>query len=668
MNGTDSLRVSVLGNLAVLRQGTSVPLPRSKKTRALLAYLAVTGRPHSRDRLCAMFWAVPDDPRAALRWSLTRLRPLVDEHDCRRIIADREKVGLDLDRVTVDILALRNVARNGTDAISTDALRQATEALEGDFLEGLDLPDCHEFQNWCTGEREETRRLRVRLLAVLITRLEDMPDEALRHARTLSLLEPANEAAQATLVRLLRAVGRRREAEEQFQSAQRRLEELDVVCTGALRQAAQLPLRAGARTRADDIAAAPTRVEPPPARPAIAVLPFINMSGEPEQDYFSDGVSEDIITALSKLRWFFVIARNSSFAYKGKSVHMRQIAEELGVGYLVEGSVRKSGDRVRITAQLNDASTGSQLWAERYDRSLADVFAVQDEITEAIVRAIEPQLYAAEGFRAQRKPPESLDAWDLVMRALSHFWRVTRADNVAARKLLEQAIAIDPNYAQALAVLGVSHTFGALIGWEDRAVSVPAAERAAMAAIRADTEDPWAHLAVAGAYVCVGRFEDTLAELEQALDLNPNFSLAQAYYGLALSYAGRWEEGVNAARRALRLSPRDPFSAICIGVVAYAEFVGRNYQEAMRLAREGIRQRFDFASAHRVFTAAAAMAGEIELAKASLQELRRAQPGISLAWIAGHIPVAQDERDHYSEAFRGARELYLEAFRRAGLE
>jgi TolB-like protein len=180
---------------------------------------------------------------------------------------------------------------------------------------------------------------------------------------------------------------------------------------------------------------------PLPDRPAIAVLPFVNMSGEPEQDYFSDGISEDIITALSKLRWFFVIARNSSFTYKGKAVHLKQIAEELGVRYVVEGSVRKDGGRVRITAQLNDVTTGSHVWAERYDRDIADVFAVQDEITEAIVAAIEPQLYAAENFRAQRKPPDSMDAWDLVMRGLSYYWRVTRQDNVVAQALLEKAIA-----------------------------------------------------------------------------------------------------------------------------------------------------------------------------------------------------------------------------------
>ncbi len=203
---------------------------------------------------------------------------------------------------------------------------------------------------------------------------------------------------------------------------------------------------------------------PLPDRPAIAVLPFTNMSDDSEQEYFSDGISEDIITALSKLRWFLVIARNSSFIYKGKSVHLKRIADELGVGYVVEGSVRKAGDRVRITAQLNDVATGSHIWAERYDRSLADVFAVQDEITEAIVVAIEPKLYAAENFRAQRKPPDSMDAWDLLMRALSHFWRVTAADNKIAQDLLQKAVTVDPNYGQALGLLATSHLFGGHAG------------------------------------------------------------------------------------------------------------------------------------------------------------------------------------------------------------
>jgi TolB-like protein/Tfp pilus assembly protein PilF len=402
--------------------------------------------------------------------------------------------------------------------------------------------------------------------------------------------------------------------------------------------------------------------EPPglplPDRPAIAVLPFTNMTGDPEQEYFSDGISEDIITALSKLRWFFVIARNSSFIYKGKAVHMKQVAEELGVGYVVEGSVRKGGDRVRITAQLNNVATGSHLWAERYERGLADVFAVQDEITEAIVAAIEPQLYAAENFRAKRKAPDSLDAWDLVMRALSHYWRVTRQDNVVAQALLEKATAIDPSYGQAHGVLATSHTFSAHMGWEDVATATPVAERAALAAILADSEDPWAHHALGCVYLFTRRFDDSLAELELALRLNPNFSLAQGYYGLALSYCGRWEEANAAARRALRLSPRDPFSAVYYGIAAYAQFSGRNYDEAMRLSREGIRQRSDFVGAHRVLTAAAGIAGQTDIARVALQELRRAQPNISLAWIASQMPIK----------LKADREHYLEGFRRAGLD
>jgi TolB-like protein len=408
--------------------------------------------------------------------------------------------------------------------------------------------------------------------------------------------------------------------------------------------------------------AAPKEIhEPPrpalplPDRPAIAVLPFNNMSGEREQEYFSDGISEDLITALSRLRWFFVIARNSSFIYKGKAVHLKQIAAELGVRYVVEGSVRKSGNRVRITAQLNDVSTGSHVWAEHYDRDLTDVFAVQDGITEAIVAAIEPQIYVAENFRAKRKPPSSLDAWDLVMRALSHFWRVTREDQVVAQALLEKAIAIDPNYGQALGLLATSRLFSAHMGWADIATAAPIAERAALAAILADSEDAWAHNALGSAYFSTRRLDQSLAEFELALQLNPNFSLAQGYYGLALSYCGRWQEAHGAAQRALRLSPRDPFSAIYYGVAAYAQFVGKNYHEAIDLSREAIRLRSDFVGAYRVLTVAAGMAGQAEVASAALQKLRRAQPNISLAWIANQLPWKLDsDREHYLEAFRRA--------------
>jgi DNA-binding SARP family transcriptional activator/pimeloyl-ACP methyl ester carboxylesterase len=324
MKGKEVLHIFVLGNLAVLRQHTRVKLPPSKKTRALLAYLAVTARAHSRDRLCAMFWAFPDDPRAALRWSLSRLRPLIDEHDCRRIVADRENVGLDLSGLAVDILSLRSAYRNGIDSISTDALRQATEALEGDFLEGLDLPDCHEFQSWCTEQREETRRLRVRLLTALVSRLEDVPDQALRYARALSLLEPAAESAQATLVRLLRAAGRWHEAEEHFQRAQQRLEEFNVVPTGALRQAAQVPNQADTRTRADDGIAPPTHAERLRARPALHEVQFCRTSDDVRIAYAIVGDGPPVVWAA---HWL------SHLAFSWESPIWRHWTEEFAKDY-----------------------------------------------------------------------------------------------------------------------------------------------------------------------------------------------------------------------------------------------------------------------------------------------------------------------------------------------
>ncbi len=399
----------------------------------------------------------------------------------------------------------------------------------------------------------------------------------------------------------------------------------------------------------------PRAALPLPDRPAIAVLPFTNMSDDPEQEYFSDGISEDIITALSKLRWFFVIARNSSFIYKGKAVHMKQVADELGVGYVVEGSVRKGGDRVRITAQLNDVATGSHIWAEHYDRDLTDVFAVQDEITEAIVAAIEPQIYAAENFRARRKPPNSLDAWDLVMRALSHYWRVTRQDNVAAQALLEKAIAIDPNYGQALGVLATSHSFCAHMGWADIATAVPIAERAALAAIAADSEDAWAHNAMAVFIWRGGASTIRWPSSNWRCGSIRTSRWHRAITGWRCPIAGAGRRPMRPrggrcgsvraipSRRFITASPPTPSSSAAIMRRRCGFRARRSGSVAILSAR------------YRVLTAAAGMAGQTEVATLALQELRRAQPNISLAWIANQMPWRYTaDCDHYLQGLRGA--------------
>jgi tetratricopeptide (TPR) repeat protein len=334
---------------------------------------------------------------------------------------------------------------------------------------------------------------------------------------------------------------------------------------------------------------------------------------------------------------------------------MKQVAAELGVRYVVEGSVRRSGDRVRITAQLNDTATGSHVWAEHYDRDLVDVFAVQDEITNAIVAAIEPQIYVAENFRARRKPPASMDAWDLSMRALSHYWRITREDHVTAQALLEKAIAIDPNYGQAQALLAASHMFGAHLGWAEHAKAVPIAERAAVAAVQLDREDAWAHTALGSVYFSTRRLDDALSEFETALRLNPNFCLAQGYYALALSYAGHHEDSYEAAQRAIRLSPRDPALAIYYAIAGYARFLSRRYDEAITLAREAIRHRGDLTGAYRVLVVSASMSGDAATAEIALAELRRVQPSMSLAWAATQLPWRNEaDREHFLEGCRRA--------------
>jgi adenylate cyclase len=391
-----------------------------------------------------------------------------------------------------------------------------------------------------------------------------------------------------------------------------------------------------------------------PDKPSIAVLPFDNMSHDPDQEYFADGIAEDLITGLSRMRWFFVTARNSSFTYKGRRVDVTQISRELGVRYVLEGSVRKSGNRVRITVQLIDAASGNHLWAERYDRELKDIFAVQDEITETVVATIEPQLYAAESARAGRKPPETLDAWDLAMRAMPHLWRMTGADNERAQTLLEAAIERDPNYAPAYGPLGFSYIWHAWMGWgQDPTRLIPKAEESGRRAIALDDLDPWAHLVMACVYGYRRRHEDAVDEIRRALDLNPNFSIGHAWLGIVMAYAGKFQESNEAVDRAYRISPRDPFNAWLPALRSIVYFAVERNEEARELAYETIKLRPDMVGAWRVVTITSAHLGDLVEARRALAQTKRLQPSISLAWARDFGPwVRPADLDRYVEGFR----------------
>jgi len=279
-----------------------------------------------------------------------------------------------------------------------------------------------------------------------------------------------------------------------------------------------------------------------PDKPSIAVLPFEDLSADKDQEYFADGIAEDIITALSRNRGVFVIARNSSFTYKGAAVDVKRVGQELGVRYVLEGSVRKAGSRVRITAQLIDAATGNHVWAERYDRELEDIFAVQDEITQNIVATIGPELASAEMQRARRKDPSSLDAWDCTIRAMWHFARATHGDMEEARRFALRAIEMDPGTAPAFGILAFTHLRGVVNGWSKTpSQSIQEAYEAARKAVALDGRDANAHWALGTANLFRRRFEDAFSSYETAIDLDPNNAAAHGGLGSALAYAGRTE-------------------------------------------------------------------------------------------------------------------------------
>ena len=321
-------------------------------------------------------------------------------------------------------------------------------------------------------------------------------------------------------------------------------------------------------------------------KPSIAVLPFDNLSDDPEQEYFSDGIAEDIIAGFSRMREFFVVARNSTFTYKGQAVDVRKIASELGVRYVLGGSVRKSGNRVRIGAQLIDGETGNQLWADRYDRELEDIFAVQDEITQTVVGALQPELAQSEIERSRRKPPDNLDAWDLYQQGLWHEYRTSKDDNAAAIELYKRAVALDQEFTQPLAGLGRCYFYDSIMGYTGR--DPKDAFAPAQKAVEIDPQDANARSALGGAYFINRDHATAMAELDTAIRLNP--SEAQAYWlrGFALSYSGRAEEGLKNFDMALKLSPRDvTIGRYYGGKAASCLFLGR-YEDGVDAARKAV--------------------------------------------------------------------------------
>src|SRR4051812_3923451 len=352
---------------------------------------------------------------------------------------------------------------------------------------------------------------------------------------------------------------------------------------------------AEAAARASDAGSANAAQFPAlPDRPSIAVLPFENLSEEPDQEYFADGVTEDLITGLSRIKWLFVIARNSTFIYKDRPADVSAIGRELGVRYLLRGSIRRAAKRLRISAQLIEARNGLHHWAEQYDRELGDIFAVQDEIARNVVGAIEPFVLAAEGVRASTRSAQDLGAWEQVARALTHVWRLNADDNRAAIEALQRTADSWPDYEPARSLLGFCLVFAAHNGWVDRNEGLKAAREHTLRAVEIDPWTAWGQIALGYLRMMERRTEESIAAFEAAVRLNPSSAAAHGYLSHGLAFSGRDRDAVDHAETAIRLSPMDPEMAMFFGGIAVAHYTAGRYDQALHYSGELLRMRPGF--------------------------------------------------------------------------
>ena len=627
----------------------------AKKTRALLAFLALAnGRACSRDKLVGLLWSDRADEQArnSLRQALTELGKALGAIEPAPLVKQRDTLALDMTALEVDALLFEKHAAG--DAISD--LRRAVELYAGDLLDGLDVRDAT-FEEWLMVERQRLRSLTVIVLKKLLA--QETGPSAVALANKMLRLDPLQEVAYRALMRLHAQAGEAAIALQHYEHCREILKrDLDV--------APSLETTALFRSIREQTGEyAPGRLESPPqpkvagngplladretTKPSIAVLPFRNLSGDPEQQYFSDGFTEDIITELSRFRSLLVIARNSSFQYRDKAVDTRRVGEELGVRYVVEGSVRKLGDRLRINVQLVDAVSASDLWSERYDRDLADIFALQDEVVQAIVAILPGRIADSGGHSARRKRTENLTAYDYFLRGLGFMHTFDKTVEPNSREVFEQAIVLDPQFAAAYSGLASWH-MGAW--WND--LSAPALDKALELAKKGtalDPNDSFCCYMLGYVHVYRKEFDDAHIQFERALALNPNDTDAVVAASWLLTYTGRATEAINKISKALSINPHaPPWHQVSLGMAMYA---AHRYEEAVAAFGRGFAMIDPFTSTY--LAAAYGQLGRDAEAKAQVLRFRELKPDMSMLHYASHEPFREHaDLDHLLEGVRKA--------------
>ncbi|MDX8525778.1 BTAD domain-containing putative transcriptional regulator [Mesorhizobium sp. MSK_1335] len=633
------MRIRLLGDLEVTSAEGQPVRFATRKSALLFAALALAGRRgHHRERLSEGFWPGRGDAqsRNSLRQALADIRRSfpTDGDAAISIEGVQETVALTAGPDEADIWVFeRKLAESGTADLAF-----AAELYRGDVLAGEVIPDG--LDEWFSPHQIRYRQKALQLVERLSLALPEAgtAENAAceRLAERLLASDPTAEAAHRALMRIHAAGGHENAALRQFESCRALLRKhLDVepeAQTNAL--AATLQTRGGNRLTATthDIAQPPQPVSVPARpydQPSVAVMAFDNLGGV-DDEYFADGVVEEITAALSRIRDFFVIARQSAFTYKGRFVDVRDVGRELGVSYVVEGTVRRGGDRLRISVQLVDAETRTQLWSERYEGATEDVFEFQDRIAAQVAGAIHPAIRGAEIELAKRKPPTSLRAYDLVMRAYPSIWGRRKDTNNQAIELLKKAIAIDPAYSRAHALLAWCHASNAAYLWAEQPESELEKARAAVEAAGSIGDDPTALAAAGSALSMCGEQERAATFIEKALTLDPNNAWAWARHGWIAIYKDEAARAAERFQRAMTLSPMDPFAFNMRLGMATAMAKTGSFAQAVAIAREVIAAHPDIIMSYRYLAAWSAMSGDLETARWAAQKLLTAQPDFTI--------------------------------------
>jgi DNA-binding SARP family transcriptional activator len=575
-----ALHVRMLGPLTVSRDGRPLALPASRKVRALMAYLVLAPHAVTRSKLCELLWDVPNDPRGELRWCLSKVRSILDEPGRRRVQTRDDTVALDLAGCFVDVVEIAGTTQKGIQKLPLERLRALCALFTGDFLDGLDIDRNPQFNGWLIAERRRVRGCHAALLEHLAKVV--VGDEVFGYLETWLQLAPFDQRVHEMLLEALGRNGRIREGEEHL-AATERLFEADGLDSTPLRQAWRTARAQPSRSpavRAEPLAAAPAPQSPSgPAeiiagtrsRASVAVMPFVDRGvAGGAHSASGDGLAYDVITRLAKLRSLFVIAQGTVFALHDCSVSPQEAGRTLNVDYVVSGSLRRQDQRLSVSVELAETRSARIVWAEVFDRKLDDAFLVLDEIGNRIVASIASEIETAERNRAILKPPNSLDAWEAHHRGLWHMYRFNRADNDRARHFFEMAVRLDPTFARAHAGLSFTHFQNAFQGWAEREKEMQRAYEAAGQSLMVDDRDPGAHWAMGRALWLRGSQDQSILELERAVDLSPNFALG--HYALAFVHAqdGDARAALGFADHSRQLSPFDPMLFAMLGARAMA--------------------------------------------------------------------------------------------------